>query len=780
MKKIKSAIISTISVYQRLIFLLILSSFCSLLNATIIEINTEGTGDYPTIQAGIYEATPGDTILVHSGRYYENIDFIGKAITVASLYLTTEDETCIHNTIIDGNQNGSCAKFVSGEGNNSILNGFTIENGTGTEDYLYGDLVGGGIYVFNSSPTIEYCIIQNNEAHAGGGLCSACTWEEGYSAPYLKQCTIRYNHAFDWAGGISTLFQSTVYFDEDYLCNIYLNTASRCNDLGGSGIMDEPIIAYIDTFTVENVTNFFYDNSYANDQIYINHAKVIPINQDLYVSPSGDDNNSGTSEDEPLKTIARALINIASVSDHPNTIHIAEGTCSPSLTNEKFPLNWRSYISLDGMSKDNTILDADHLSSIFYTSLEIERNYSIRNLTFQNSANKSTISLNQPRNAILENLMLKNNNVDGCAALTISSISSTLTDSTNIYLSNIEIIDNVGRLGAAFGVIEDLTAENLLIKNNTPDYTSDTILGGGLLIGGHYQYPDRHNFKIINSEITYNVNAMWEWPNGASAIHIGKRTNVDIINCTIGNNVSEEGDGAAIVLDGYDVDVNIVNSILYGDDPQEILLEDPYYEDEPITVNITNSLIMGGEEDIEYGSTNVVNWLDGNLDEDPLFIGTGDYPFALSEFSPCIDAGTLELPEGITLPEFDLAGNSRIYGDTIDMGAYEWNPVSAEEEDIHNSSFTIHNLRNYPNPFNPSTTISFTLAEDASHADVKVYNIKGQHVKTLMDAQVSPGEFNIIWQGTDNSNKRVASGTYFVKLNVNGVEKSVKKITVVK
>ena len=49
-----------------------------------------------------------------------------------------------------------------------------------------------------------------------------------------------------------------------------------------------------------------------------------------------------------------------------------------------------------------------------------------------------------------------------------------------------------------------------------------------------------------------------------------------------------------------------------------------------------------------------------------------------------------------------------------------------------------------------------------------------------MDAQVSPGEFNIIWQGTDNSNKRVASGTYFVKLNVNEEERSVKKITVVK
>ena len=193
---------------------------------------------------------------------------------------------------------------------------------------------------------------------------------------------------------------------------------------------------------------------------------------------------------------------------------------------------------------------------------------------------------------------------------------------------------------------------------------------------------------------------------------------------------------------------------------------------------------MGGEEDIEYGSTNVVNWLEGNLDEDPLFVGDGDYPFILSEFSACIDAGTMDLPEGITLPEFDLAGNPRIYGGAVDMGAYEWSPVSSEEETIDNSSLLTNNLTNYPNPFNPSTTISFSISNELSEqnqqATVKIYNVKGQLVKILMDAQVSPGEFNIIWQGTDNSNKRVASGTYFVKLNVNEEERSVKKITVVK
>ena len=130
MNNSKSAFIRTISVNLCSIFLLVFVSICSLLNSTIINI----PADQPTIQAGIDAAANGDTILVHSGRYFENIDFVGKAITVASLYLTEEDESYIHNTIIDGNQNGSCAKFISGEQNDSVLNGFTMEHGTGTED----------------------------------------------------------------------------------------------------------------------------------------------------------------------------------------------------------------------------------------------------------------------------------------------------------------------------------------------------------------------------------------------------------------------------------------------------------------------------------------------------------------------------------------------------------------------------------------------------------------------------------------------------------------------
>jgi hypothetical protein len=86
------------------------------------------------------------------------------------------------------------------------------------------------------------------------------------------------------------------------------------------------------------------------------------------------------------------------------------------------------------------------------------------------------------------------------------------------------------------------------------------------------------------------------------------------------------------------------------------------------------------------------------------------------------------------------------------------------------------NLSNYPNPFNPSTTISFELAtKDAKNAKLEIYNVKGQKVKVLSPSLCHPefiegrGErkYNIVWNGTDNNNKPVASGIYFYKLNIN-------------
>ena len=70
---------------------------------------------------------------------------------------------------------------------------------------------------------------------------------------------------------------------------------------------------------------------------------------------------------------------------------------------------------------------------------------------------------------------------------------------------------------------------------------------------------------------------------------------------------------------------------------------------------------------------------------------------------------------------------------------------------------------NYPNPFNPETTINFTLAKE-SKIRIDVYNIKGQKMITLVDEVKNSGEHNVVWKGTDSSGNQAASGIYLYQL----------------
>lgn len=72
--------------------------------------------------------------------------------------------------------------------------------------------------------------------------------------------------------------------------------------------------------------------------------------------------------------------------------------------------------------------------------------------------------------------------------------------------------------------------------------------------------------------------------------------------------------------------------------------------------------------------------------------------------------------------------------------------------------------QNVPNPFNPTTQISFALPV-AAKVNLAVYNVLGQHVKTLVDADMRAGNQTVTWDGTDLTGHTVASGVYFYKLN---------------
>ncbi|MFH0757463.1 MAG: T9SS type A sorting domain-containing protein [Bacteroidota bacterium] len=130
--------------------------------------------DYSTIQAGIEAASPGDTILVDEGIYFENINFKGKAITVASQFILDRDTSHISRTIIDGSQAAnpdaaSVISFKSGEDSASVITGFTITGGSGTKTSQIFEswpdevcMSGGGIFFHHSGGKATFNIIEGN------------------------------------------------------------------------------------------------------------------------------------------------------------------------------------------------------------------------------------------------------------------------------------------------------------------------------------------------------------------------------------------------------------------------------------------------------------------------------------------------------------------------------------------------------------------------------------------------------------------------------------------
>jgi len=71
---------------------------------------------------------------------------------------------------------------------------------------------------------------------------------------------------------------------------------------------------------------------------------------------------------------------------------------------------------------------------------------------------------------------------------------------------------------------------------------------------------------------------------------------------------------------------------------------------------------------------------------------------------------------------------------------------------------------NHPNPFNPETTISFTLPNETI-ASIDIFNIRGQKVRSLMNEFLSSGHHQVIWNGQDDNGRNVSSGVYFYRLN---------------
>jgi len=609
------------------------------LHAQIIHV----PGDYTTIQEGINAASDGDTVLVAEDTYYENIKFMGKAITVASNFIMEGDTNYINNTIIDGSQPdnpniSSVVTFMNGEDTTSVLTGFTITGGTGLE--IAEKRLGGGIVCFQSGAKIIHNkIIANEVDHqtfaVGGGIACTMYLQDQWIVIEHNVIADNYNHTVS-----SHAFGGGIYIGENTGSNIELRARVSYN-------------------TIEN--NSCYSNQKRADGGGIKIEGSMGVNSILFFNNNLVKNNSlrGSS------TRGAGLCGISAGADIMNNVFTG------------------NYI-------DETSVQFRGAAICFkypYHKVNIINNQIANNI--------SPIDYSDCRGAV--------SIMDGY--------------DTKIIVEKNIFTNNIAYRGAGF---YSRRCYNLIVSNNL-FYGNSAYQGAALAL--YHSLGDPINRPLI-------------------------------INNTFSENTAINA-GGAIRFDG-ELNAPIIYNCIFWEN------EAPTGKD----VRNESSLDLV----VSYSDIDDISGLwngEGNINEDPIFVSSGDFPFQINDYSPCIDAGTPDTT-GLNLPEYDLAGEVRIFNDRVDMGAYEWNTfVGVEEFGIQNFKSKI---RVYPNPFATTATIEYEL-EQHSTVQITVYNHLGERIELIFEKNQPKGKHQFTWHA-----ENLPAGVYYCVLRTDNENKTTKMI----
>ncbi|NOY49875.1 MAG: DUF1565 domain-containing protein, partial [Chlorobi bacterium] len=515
---------------------------------------------------------------------------------------------------------------------------------------------------------------------------------------------------------------------------------------------------------------------------------IQPYDGDIYVNPyTGSNENSGTSWAEPLKSIAWAYHKIHVDSISKNTIFLANGIYSDTTNNEKFPLNIRPFIKLVGSSRNGTILNGSEKVKLLKGNNNVT-DFAIEKMTLEGGPIIDYDDYVSSR-ALLAFLYT------GCARFELDSIvfrDSYTFDAAGILtyyqadssvVSNCLFRDNTGGQAIGMGSDGDKTQfiNNCIVTNQQPDENvpPNRLMMGKLIGDGGT------GRTIVQNSLFYNNPRMGvsRWPYGNSYF----------INCTFADNSWYDEKAFVYVADA---NMHLYNCIAWDLGPVPMAINVGEWQMFTHSyLNIYNSLVEGGQGSITIGEScfhHDTNWChiyydSTNIDADPAFLGMWDHPYMISDGSPCIDAGTLaNLPDFIELPEHDLAGNPRIVGDSIDMGAYEWNPTIVGLHDIGpgNRNEKTQLLKASPNPFDWGTKVEVETKVDAeveAEAEngfgLEVYDSYGRYVRQLIISGLHHNK-EVLWYGDDNNGKPLPAGIYHIVL-FSG-DKEVESLKVVK
>ena len=288
---------------------------------------------------------------------------------------------------------------------------------------------------------------------------------------------------------------------------------------------------------------------------------------------------------------------------------------------------------------------------------------------------------------------------------------------------------------------------------NSVIQTSD---GGYALTGSVH---DTNNNDIIVIKTNGIGDSLWTWT------YNGTENYRDVGNCIIENSFNE------LLVGGYISEIN--NRDYFGFLIKMNTIGDTIWTRRFDTNNETSnlwSLLQYEDDNYIVRSTKIII-----IDENQNIIWDSVIDWGLTFGYASGDRSIQKLQDNqyICCGEKNINGSSIIVSKTDSTG----NVVSTEDFEILPTTY--NGIICYPNPFNPSTTIEFSIQIE-SYINLSIYNIKGQKVKTIVDTKLEKGIHEVVWNGRNEHNKPVASGVYFYKLRVNGRDYSIKKCLMLK
>ena len=764
------------------------------------EVNAFGT-----IQEAIDACLNGNSVFVLPGIYYENINFNGKAVTV-------EGMGGLDNCIIDGSYPadpdfGSVVTFENNESSNSILKKFTIQNGNGNYADPDGDgefhYYGGGIYCFSAQPVMENLIVKDNSStYAGGVYC------EENSYPKLSSSKVSNNNATRDGGGIycaniaciellDVLIQNNYAGDDG--AGLYFITCSNPPGYGNPAIVNSII-------TNNVITGTAYGDDHKGCGIYCRDSIIEIINSTIMYNTGIDYCGGIVFKGSSNVTIKNSII----WENQSPQIYSPEGE-----ENSYMEISYSDILGGDGeLDIDNNDW-VEFLHGNVYTEPHLNSSYQ----PIWNTTTKSPcIDTGDPNLDGDDDFWYDDRNdcdPDGSRP-DMGAIPAEI-HKNDAWKLPYAFIDNNWKW-ISFPSVDITTGNNTMgsmMEQLTSEYLLDEVrwkVEGNLMQFfwdyNHWTNPDHvvtspQGYKLHMKDDVYE-----EYVLEVSGFQEPKNTVIELLGNETKNWI------------GYFLDNSLkAEKAFAGVWDNLSSIKTQYWS--MVRIPGTDNWITGEDTVLEYGDMVVVTcyddceltWNDDSNPDDPGntknaenfdYTEEADYIPIFVELGPddeateigvlidgvckgaaVVEADTVQIRSYMIGDEGDL--EFVLYnGDRAALQTYKeysiYNPITqmnengainasanndfyfvSFDEETEDESPPFLSIYNYPNPFNPQTTIFYSLPQD-SKVNLSIYNIKGQKVRELVNGYNESGKYQTVWNGEDEKNNTVSSGIYFYRI----------------